>query len=140
MATILRRNLNELFGQPNILATQWGRAEVPPGLNCKFPGAGKITGAARLGGGGIPRFQGCFWCAGQLPPPLRCLPPPSMTQVCPDFEISPAAPEMLPLSPLACPRLTGLPFPTSPQAQSFGSPRFEQHCHLVTRCLKILPL
>lgn len=109
MATILQKNLKELFSQPNILATQWGRAEVPPGLNCKVLGAGKITGTAGLGGVGIPRLQGCFWCACQLLPPLQRLPPPSTTRVRPDFKISPAAPEMLPLSPLARPHLTQPP-------------------------------
>ena len=142
MATILRQNLNEFFGQPNILATQCRREEVPPGLNCKFLGAGKITGTAGLVGGwvGVPRLQGCFWYTCQLPPPLRCLLPPSMTQVRPDFEISPAAPEILPLSPPARPHLTRPPFSSCPHPQSFGSLGFEQQCHLVSRCLKILPL
>ena len=33
---------------------------MPPGLNCKFLGAGKITGTAGLGGGWNPQVAGLF--------------------------------------------------------------------------------
>lgn len=86
---------------------------MPPGLNCKFPGAGKITGAARLGAGD-PRFQELF---------LVCWPAPASPTMPATSLHDPGVPRLQGFSSSArnaasvsssLPPRHGLPFPTSP--------------------------